>query len=120
MSEAPEGGSPLAVQRAYDLTVWLLRKVEKFPRAHRYVLGDRLSTRALDLVELLTAAAYTSDKTAVLDQANTAVNSLRIVLRIAFTLELMGAGSEEYAAERLEEIGRMIGGWRKSSRRPPG
>lgn len=111
----------IALLRATDLAVWLLRKTEKFPRTHRYSLGDRLNSRALDLAESLTAASFASDKTPHLLQAQAAVNSLRILLRIAHQLELLGAGSQQFAAEALDEIGRMAGGWRKSAQRrnPP-
>lgn len=58
------------VQRAYDLALWLVHKVEKFPRSFRFSVGDRVIARALDLLEALTEAAYTSDKVALLDWAN--------------------------------------------------
>ncbi len=30
------------VTRAYDLLLWLVQHVEKFPRSHRFVLGERI------------------------------------------------------------------------------
>ncbi len=71
-------------------------------------MGDRIVARALDIVERLTAAAYSADKRAPLEAANEAVNSLR----------LLSVDAQEFAATRLEEIGRMAGGWRKSVQRP--
>lgn len=105
------------MQRAYDLALWLVRKVEKFPRSFRFSVGDRVIARALDLLEALTEAAWASDKAALLDRANRTVNSLRILFRLAVELQLLTAGSQEFASARLEEIGRMIGGWRKSLNR---
>ena len=77
------------MQRAYDLALWLIQKVEKFPRSHRFGVGERIVARALDLVERLTAAAYSADKRAPLEAANEAVNSLRLLLRLAFDLRLL-------------------------------
>jgi hypothetical protein len=111
------GDGPVAVQRAYDLAIWLIAKVEKFPRSMRFSVGDRLLARALDLVETLASAAYSKNKIALLEQANLSVTSLRFLLRMAFDLKLMGADSQEFASGKLEEIGRMIGGWRKSVER---
>jgi hypothetical protein len=105
------------VQRAYDLALWLVRKVEKFPRSFRFNVGDRLSARALDMLEALVESVYSTDKSRALEQANRRVNSLRFLLRLAADLKLLGADSHEFAAAGLEEIGRMIGGWRKAAAR---
>jgi len=113
-----QAGEPaIVVQRAYDLALWLVRKTEKFPRSFRFSVGERVVARALDVLESLAAAAYSSDKRALLDQANRGVNSLRFLLRLSFDLKLLGSDSQEFTASKLEEIGRMIGGWRKAAQR---
>ena len=116
--DGPTEGA-IVVQRAYDLSLWVLRKVEDFPRAHRYTLGDRLVARALDLVEFLAEAAYSHDKLDALDRANRSVDALRLLLRLAEDLKLLGDQGQEFAAVKLEEIGRMAGGRRKSLQRSP-
>ena len=107
----------VAVQRAYELALWLIKKVEKFPRSFRFSVGDRLIARALDVMEALVEAAYSTDKRALLETANRSVNSLRYLLRLSVDLELLGADPHEFASKKLEEIGRMIGGWRKAAAR---
>lgn len=102
------------VQRAYDLTLWLIRKVETFPRSFRFSLGDRIVARSLDVVEALNAASWTGDKRAFLERAHRDINGLRILLRMAVDLKLLTSDSQEFAAGRVEEIGRMTAGWRKS------
>lgn len=115
---AASSGEPAnVVQRAYDLALWLVRKVERFPRSFRFSVGDRVVARALDLLETLTEAAYTSDKVPLLDRANRGLNSLRLLLRMTLDLKLLAADAHEFAAGQLEEIGRMIGGWRKAAAR---
>lgn len=42
-----------AVTHMYDLALWLLSRVADFPRNHRFTLGDRIETRALEALELL-------------------------------------------------------------------
>jgi hypothetical protein len=42
---------PKIVTKAYDVTSWLLQQVNTFPRAYRFVLGDRIATTALDILE---------------------------------------------------------------------
>jgi len=51
-----DDGAPV-VGKAYDFALWLLPKVESFPRSFRFTLGERLSGHGLDLLSLLTEAA---------------------------------------------------------------
>src|SRR5207302_6373162 len=46
-------GAPVVVGKAYDFVLWLLPKVENFPKAHRFTVGDRLTMQGLDLLTAL-------------------------------------------------------------------
>jgi len=54
------GEPATVVQRAYHLALWLIRKTEKFPRSFRFSVGGRVVERALDVLESLAAAAYST------------------------------------------------------------
>jgi len=108
--------SAIVVQKAYDLLLWLLPKVEKFPRSFRFSVGDRLVAVGLDLLLALVEAAYTTEKADLLQTANRKGNGLRYLLRLAKDMKLLTLDSYGFAAERVEEIGKMIGGWQKSVR----
>jgi hypothetical protein len=94
--------------------LWIVRKVEKFPRSFRFSIGERLIARSLDVLETLVEAASASDKRNLLEPAGHRVNSLRYLLRLSGDLGLLSGDSREFAAGKLEEIGRMVGGWRKA------
>jgi hypothetical protein len=49
MATAPTG-LPVVVQKAYEFSIWLIRKVENFPRSYRFSVGDRLVQGILDLL----------------------------------------------------------------------
>ncbi len=89
-------------------------KVENFPRAHRFTVGERLTCQTLDLLTTLVEAAYARDKLKLLDLAIRRINGIRYLLRLAKDLKLFSAESWAFSAERLDEIGRMAGGWKKS------
>ena len=72
---------PIAVQDTYALTRWLIQRVGKFPRSHRFVMGDRIEGAALDVLVTLTEAAYTKQKVPLLDAANRRVSVLRCLLQ---------------------------------------
>jgi hypothetical protein len=131
--------APVALDKAYALALWLVAKTAAMPRAHRFTLGDRIYSQSLDLVTSLTQAAFSRDKSRALETAGDRVNwakaagttssssgsgasaggmvlaaTLRILLRLAKDIQLFSFDSYIYATGLLDEIGRMIGRWRKS------
>jgi hypothetical protein len=111
----PRGELPVVVGKAYDFSLWLIQKVEHFPRSYRFSVGDKLVTGVLDLLLRLVDAAYARDKLPLLTEVNGLLNRLRFLLRLAKDLKLLSLESYGFAAQQTEEIGRMAGGWRKSS-----
>ena len=51
-----------AVPKRYDVIMWLLGRVERFPRSQKFTLGDRTVNLALGTLELLIEATYTRDR----------------------------------------------------------
>ena len=88
---------------------------EDFPRSARYTLGDRIDILFVHILELLFTASYQSKdaKLPTLDMAVRKTDVLKFLLRVAW--ELRALDTKKYAAlsEKLDEFGRMIGGWRK-------
>lgn len=106
---------PVVVQKAYEFNVWLIEKVQRFPRNHRFGVGDRLLQGVLDLLLKLVDAAYARERVRILTEVNSLLNRMRFLLRLAKDLRLLTIDSYGFAAERVDEIGRMAGGWRKAS-----
>ncbi len=51
MSDESTGSLPAAVTKTYDVLLWLINHVGKFPRSHRFMLGDRIESRMLSVPE---------------------------------------------------------------------
>jgi hypothetical protein len=115
MKQAKPDTSPVAVQKTYEFVLWLLPKVEKFPRSYRFTIGERLTAGGLDLLLELVQAAYAKDKPRHLEAASRKVNAVRYLLRLAKDLKMLPMEGYAYSSERLEEIGRMVGGWQKAA-----
>lgn len=115
MSAKKQTDLPVVVGKTYDFSVWLIQKVEHFPQSYRFSVGDRLVGGVIDLLLRLVDAAYAREKAAILSEVNGMLNRMRFLLRLAKDLNLFTLDSYGYAAERVEEIGRMAGGWRKAS-----
>ena len=97
----------------YDLRVWTLQHTEKFARSHRHELGRRIEDKLHELFDLLIEAKFTSQKADLLRKAALRVEDLRFLFRTAKDLHLLPLKSQGYAAERLQEIGKQLGGWRR-------
>lgn len=85
------------------------------PRTERFGIGERIDSRLLGLMELLRKASYSAipQKIAILEQASLTTDSIRFFLQLAWEVELMPNVQYAPLANTVEEIGRMIGGWRK-------
>lgn len=107
--------SPL-FSRLYDFLLWLLPQACKFPRQYRFTVAERVQCQALDLNETLILAGLCKGepRAARLRQANGQLTQLRHTLRLCKDLNLMTLKQYEYAAERLNEIGRLLGGWMRA------
>jgi hypothetical protein len=106
-----------AVTRLYDFLVWMVPKLEKFPRSQKFIMGDRIQNLMLDILELLIDAAYSREKEQLLRSANLKLEKLRYLIRLAKDLKLLNLKGYEFSARALDGIGTSIGGWLKYSRR---
>jgi hypothetical protein len=73
--------TPQAVQAAHELLVWLIPQLDRFPRARRFTLGERLEAGVVAVLERLFEAAYTRDKEQVLQPANLRLDIVRHLWR---------------------------------------
>jgi len=105
--------SPLFA-KSYDFIRWLIPQTVKFPREQRFVLAHRLQATAMDFMECLYHATDKPSQTAALAQADVKLKQLRFYLRISHDLELLDIRRYEHASRLLEEIGRLLGGWKKN------
>ncbi len=113
----PRAEMPIFI-RTFDFLAWLLPQTNKFPRAHRFTLTQRLLNAAFDMREYLEEANFRQGKARLekLAQADQALDRVRVYLRLAAKLEWLTAGQYQHAAQMVAEIGRLLGGWKKVTR----
>jgi hypothetical protein len=108
-----------ALEAMYRFLLWLIPTIDKFPRSQKFVLGDRIESAALDVLDALIAATYTRGRDAMLANANLGLERLRFFMRLSHDLRLLDARRYEHAARGLDEIGRLVGGWIKAHHAHP-
>ncbi len=104
--------------RTFDLLEWLLPKSERFPRAYRSTVTQRLMDAALDLQDLLFTAQSRrgSRRRDALAEADAALSRLRLYLRLAHHWRWLSDGQYEHVSAMVAEIGRLLGGWIRSGK----
>ncbi|MBP8131826.1 MAG: diversity-generating retroelement protein Avd [Candidatus Hydrogenedentes bacterium] len=105
------------IQRSYDLLLWLIPRVNAFPRDYRFVLGDRIEARLLDILEKLIRARYRRDKLGLLEEINADLDVVRYLIRMCRDLGLLDVRRYEYATGGINEIGESLGGWIRQQRK---
>jgi hypothetical protein len=104
------------IRKTYDLVLWSCQHIARFPRTHRFVLGERMERRLYDLLETLLQARYVRDRQGLLQQANLTLEVLRFQMRLAHDLQCLRTTSYGFATKSLGEIGAMVGGWLKATK----
>lgn len=106
------------VQKLYDFYRDLYLAVEKMPKKDKYTLGEKTQKTTLDLLELLIGAGYVNKdlKTVTLERASVKLDVLKTLLRLAHELKATDTKKYLVLEEHLQEIGRMLGGWLRSTK----
>ena len=100
-------------QKAYDLTIVIYRCTSKFRREYKYTLGAKLKETIIEFLDWVIRANSERDKTPALKEADMRLERLRIYVRLGHDLEVIGIKKYEILCRNMDELGRMIGGWKK-------
>jgi len=112
----PEGFNISILHKVYDFYKLLYQYLETFPRKDRYVLGQKCENMVLDILELIINALQIPlrQKLKMLEEASIKLNMLRIFIRLAKDVRALDFKKYLTLQEKINEIGKMLGGWIKS------
>ncbi|HAL49932.1 TPA: diversity-generating retroelement protein Avd [Candidatus Uhrbacteria bacterium] len=102
-------------KKTYDLYKILNSIRASIPKQDRYTLWQRTEQITLDLIELFFEAAelYEIQKLPTLEKASVKLNLLRVFIRLSFDTKSIDGKKYTAIQQRIDEIGRMLGGWIK-------
>ncbi len=112
MTEKPRSQSPIFV-KTYDFLLWLIPLTLKYPKSQRFLLAEKTSKLALEFYDLILEGAFR--QTNMVDffaDADLLLNKIRLYLRLSFDLKCISMNQYEFASRSLDEIGRLLGGWK--------
>jgi len=105
-------------KKTYELykTIYSFRKI--IPKQDRYTLWQRCENLDLDVLEnILYASQLPKDeKTPILEKTSLHLNFLRVFIRLSKEIKILDNKKYVLLQEFIDEIGRMLGGWIRSTK----
>lgn len=98
-----------------ELTGWTLIRTGDIPKNHRFTFGQRLDNATLDALMLAVRAIYAVrvEKSPLLRELNLLLEQLRVLWRLVHDQRWISQQQLLFVNGRIDEIGRMTGGWLK-------
>ena len=99
-------------QCAYMLTIEIYKTTGNFSREFKYSLGEKLKNSAHEILDAIMRVNSMPDKEKekCFPEIDLKKENLRVYLRIAADLKLISPGRLGVLNERIEELGRQLGG----------
>src|SRR5271168_1588864 len=85
------------ITKTYDLILWSCNHTGKFPRNHRFVLGERIERGLYELLETMILAKFSRQRQPLLEKANLMLEVLRFQMRLAKDLRCLTLQSYAFA-----------------------
>lgn len=105
-------------QKVYDFYKLYYEYSDHFPKKSRPVLAHKTEKTILELLEIISKASHSSkNKTEYLLEASNKVDLLKVLFRLCYELKIIDQKKYFILEEKLQEIGRMVGGWLRSSKK---
>ena len=101
-------------EKTYDLILWIYSRINKFPKSQRFVLGQQIENTVLEILKGIIHANSERNKLLYLKDVSVDLDKLRILMRLSKDLKFISIRQYSFAANKINEIGKMLGGWIKS------
>ncbi len=102
-------------QKVYDFMGYFFPIVERFPKFEKFALCSQLKNCVLDIARLIIRANKSRYRKAILYEIDIKLEELKMLVRFSHQRKYLSMKSWEHSTRLLEEVGRLLGGWIKSS-----
>lgn len=105
-------------KKAYDLYKTCYSYRADVPRQDKYAIWQRSEDTMIDIIEDILLASQTkqAEKVPVLERVSVKLNLLRVFVRLMKETKIIDGKKYVALQGTIDEIGRMLGGWIKSSK----
>lgn len=101
-------------QKHYDLILYSFPIINRFPRSQKFVLGQQIENCMVNISRMIIRANKKYNKKSTLYEIDILLEELRLLIRIAKDLHILSIKQYGIIAKKVNEIGRLLGGWIKS------
>ena len=102
-------------QKVYDFTLYLFPIVDRFPKHEKFALCTHIKSCLLDIARTIIQANKTRAKRPLLGDIDVKIEELKFLLRLSHDRKYLSKKSYEHSSKLVLEIGRLLGGWIKST-----
>ncbi len=106
----------IVLKKYQQYLIWLLEKINRFPRKQKYLLGERIGNKAFDILEIIIQIQYTSrdQRRKLIPIFNLKLENLRQLIRIAWKMKFLSHQSFIWQEVKINEVGQMVHGMASS------
>ena len=101
------------LEKQYELILWIFPLINKFPQKQRFVLGQQMQNTLLEILKNTIQANHERNKFITLQQMSVELDKFRYLYRLSKDLKFISIKQYQFGAEKINEIGKMLGGWIK-------
>jgi len=114
ISPPPRGVLPVLQKLVKVYKLWQAY-LPHFPKNSRYTLGEKIDLLFLEIIEYIVIAGYLSkqEKLPYIKKGVIKLDILKFFLQIAWEIKALDNKKFIELSEKLVEVGRMLGGWKK-------
>ena len=102
-------------QKAYESYKYSFNMLKNFPKSEKFTLASEINSNYYQIFRLIIRANRKKVKSFELFEIDTELKILQLNIRLSFELQFMNDKQYEIISKHLEEIGRILGGWIKST-----
>lgn len=105
-------------QKHYDLMLYAIPLLNKYPKSQRYILGQQTANVLLDIGRLIVQANREKgrDRLRSLWEIDVKLEEFRLLIRLAKDLKMLAVKQYGLISEYASEVGKLLGGWMKQTR----
>lgn len=98
-------------QKSYDYYEWVYPHLKNYPKSERFTLVQKIEDSLLELLSQIVMARKTDGSQEYLEKADQELEKLRVFMRLSKDLEFISIRLYEDSSKRIDEIGKLLGGW---------
>lgn len=108
-------GLPVVITKEKEAYQYWQALHRNFPKVERFGLGQKIDSVFLNLLELTYATSYLPPEQKIigLEKVIPRLDILKFFIQLAWENKCIHTNKYTELSQKLDEIGRMLGGWRK-------